>query len=120
MFRAVQRVLSSRNDHRFIVIAVSRNITSDNSKVTARDSQQAKRFNSTDTPIRKNSTRSGEMVKAKKYVLVKHFVNDPKPTDLQLVEEELPPLQNEGINRDNGSIYLHRHRAIVSSCHVHH
>ncbi|KAL6433184.1 hypothetical protein ACFW04_006424 [Cataglyphis niger] len=35
------------------------------------------------------------MVKAKKYVLVKHFVNDPKPTDLQLVEEELPPLQND-------------------------
>ncbi|XP_050453463.1 prostaglandin reductase 1-like [Cataglyphis hispanica] len=95
MFRAVQRVLSSRNDHRFIVIAVSRNITSDNSKVTARDSQQAKKFNTTDILIRSNSTRSGEMVKAKKYVLVKHFVNDPKPTDLQLVEEELPPLQNE-------------------------
>ncbi|GAB1862134.1 Prostaglandin reductase 1 [Camponotus japonicus] len=37
------------------------------------------------------------MVKAKKYVLVKHFVNDPQPTDLQLVEEELPPLQNEEI-----------------------
>ncbi|CAL1682318.1 unnamed protein product [Lasius platythorax] len=35
------------------------------------------------------------MVKAKKYVLVKHFVNDPKPTDLKLVEEELPPLKNE-------------------------
>lgn len=34
------------------------------------------------------------MVKAKKYVLVKHFVNEPKATDLKLVEEELPPLQN--------------------------
>ncbi|XP_029679780.1 prostaglandin reductase 1-like [Formica exsecta] len=90
MFRAVQSVLSSRNDHHLIVIAVSRNITSDRSKVTTRDSQQAK-----SSPIRKHSTRSGEMVKAKKYVLVKHFVNDPKPTDLQLVEEELPPLQNE-------------------------
>lgn len=90
MFRAVRSVLSSRNDHHLIVIAVSRNITSDRSKVTTRDSQQAK-----SSPIRKHSTRSGEMVKAKKYVLVKHFVNDPKPTDLQLVEEELPPLQNE-------------------------
>ncbi|CAL1682319.1 unnamed protein product [Lasius platythorax] len=35
------------------------------------------------------------MVKAKKYVLVKQFVNDPEPTDLELVEEELPPLKNE-------------------------
>ncbi|XP_076278691.1 prostaglandin reductase 1 isoform X2 [Lasioglossum baleicum] len=35
------------------------------------------------------------MVKAKKFVLVKHFQGEPKPTDLQLVEEELPPLQND-------------------------
>nr|XP_033338472.1 prostaglandin reductase 1-like [Megalopta genalis] len=35
------------------------------------------------------------MVKAKKYVLVKHFQGEPKPTDLQLVEEELPPIKNE-------------------------
>lgn len=34
------------------------------------------------------------MVKAKKFVLAKHFQGEPKPTDLQLVEEELPPLQN--------------------------
>ncbi|XP_076235629.1 prostaglandin reductase 1 [Calliopsis andreniformis] len=33
------------------------------------------------------------MVKAKKFVLVKHFQNEPKPTDVQVVEEELPPLQ---------------------------
>ncbi|KYN03267.1 PREDICTED: prostaglandin reductase 1-like [Cyphomyrmex costatus] len=35
------------------------------------------------------------MVKAKKYVLINYFVNQPKPTDLKLVEEELPPLQDE-------------------------
>ncbi|XP_053985244.1 prostaglandin reductase 1-like [Hylaeus anthracinus] len=34
------------------------------------------------------------MVKAKKYVVVKHFEGEPKPTDLQLVEEDLPALQN--------------------------
>ncbi|KAK9297154.1 hypothetical protein QLX08_009030 [Tetragonisca angustula] len=34
------------------------------------------------------------MVKAKRFVVVKHFQNDPKPSDLQLVEEELPVLQN--------------------------
>ncbi|XP_043510637.1 prostaglandin reductase 1-like isoform X1 [Frieseomelitta varia] len=34
------------------------------------------------------------MVKVKRFVVVKHFQNDPKPSDLQLVEEELPDLQN--------------------------
>ncbi|CAL7951830.1 unnamed protein product [Xylocopa violacea] len=34
------------------------------------------------------------MVKTKRYVVVKHFEEEPKPTDLKLVEEELPPLQN--------------------------
>ncbi|KYN10151.1 Prostaglandin reductase 1 [Trachymyrmex cornetzi] len=34
------------------------------------------------------------MVKARKYVLVNHFVDEAKPTDLKLMEEELPPLQN--------------------------
>lgn len=36
------------------------------------------------------------MVKAKKYVIMKHFVNNPKPTDLKLIEEELPALQDGG------------------------
>ncbi|XP_078049993.1 prostaglandin reductase 1 [Augochlora pura] len=36
----------------------------------------------------------GTMVKAKKFVLVKHFQGEPKPTDLQLVEEELPPIKD--------------------------
>lgn len=34
------------------------------------------------------------MVKAKKFVLVKQFQGEPKPTDLQLVEEDLPSVQN--------------------------
>ncbi|XP_067214881.1 prostaglandin reductase 1 [Linepithema humile] len=34
------------------------------------------------------------MVKAKKYVLMKHFTDQPKRTDLNLVEEELPALKN--------------------------
>ncbi|XP_018394900.1 PREDICTED: prostaglandin reductase 1-like [Cyphomyrmex costatus] len=34
------------------------------------------------------------MVKAKKYILVNYFVNEAKSTDLKLVEEELPLLQN--------------------------
>ncbi|KAG5327671.1 PTGR1 reductase, partial [Pseudoatta argentina] len=34
------------------------------------------------------------MVKARKYILVNYFVNEAKPTDLKLVDEELPPLQN--------------------------
>ncbi|KAF7405270.1 hypothetical protein HZH66_004176 [Vespula vulgaris] len=32
------------------------------------------------------------MVKAKKFVVVKHFEGDPKPSDLKLVEEELAPI----------------------------
>ncbi|XP_014481395.1 PREDICTED: prostaglandin reductase 1-like [Dinoponera quadriceps] len=34
------------------------------------------------------------MVKAKKFILAKYFVNAPKTTDFKLVEEELPPLQD--------------------------
>lgn len=36
------------------------------------------------------------MVKAKKFVLRKHFDGFPKPDDLELVEEELPPLKDGG------------------------
>ncbi|GBP37191.1 Prostaglandin reductase 1 [Eumeta japonica] len=34
------------------------------------------------------------MVRAKKYVVCKHFVGVPKRDDFQIVEEELPPLQH--------------------------
>ncbi|EGI64927.1 Prostaglandin reductase 1 [Acromyrmex echinatior] len=44
--------------------------------------------------IRNFSSQSHKIVKARKYVVVNHFVNEAKPTDLKLVEEELPPLQN--------------------------
>lgn len=36
------------------------------------------------------------MVKARKYILDKHFCGWPKPTDLKIVEEELPPLNDGG------------------------
>ncbi|XP_066585205.1 prostaglandin reductase 1-like [Prorops nasuta] len=35
------------------------------------------------------------MVKAKRFVIVQHFEKEPKPSDLKLVEEELPPI-NDG------------------------
>ena len=34
---------------------------------------------------------------AKKYVFAKRFVGEPKPWDLQLVEEELPPIKDGGM-----------------------
>lgn len=36
------------------------------------------------------------MVKARKYVLVKHFVGYPKKDDFEIVEEELDPLKDGG------------------------
>lgn len=33
---------------------------------------------------------------AKKYVFSKHFSGEPKPTDLKLVEEELPAIKDGG------------------------
>lgn len=36
------------------------------------------------------------MVKAKKYVLDKHFDGFPKKYDLKVIEEELPPIKNGG------------------------
>lgn len=37
------------------------------------------------------------MVKAKKFVLVSYFEGFPKSSDLQLVEENLPSLQDGGV-----------------------
>lgn len=39
---------------------------------------------------------SAIMVKAKKFVYVKRFEGEPKLTDFELVEEDLPALQNGG------------------------
>jgi len=36
------------------------------------------------------------MVKKKKYILAKHFVGEPKESDLKLVEEDLPALKDRG------------------------
>lgn len=43
-----------------------------------------------------NSSVSLAMVKAKKFVYATPFVGEPKVTDFQLVEEELPELQENG------------------------
>lgn len=37
------------------------------------------------------------MVKAKKFVLVNYFEGYPKPSDLQLVEEDLPNIKDGGM-----------------------
>lgn len=44
------------------------------------------------------STLRSKMVKARKYVLAKHFQGEPKKTDLKIVEEELPPIKDGGEN----------------------
>ena len=36
-------------------------------------------------------------MKAKKFVLVKHFDGNPKDDDFELVEEELPELKENGL-----------------------
>lgn len=41
--------------------------------------------------------KSHIMVTCKKYVLVKHFQGEPKPTDLKIVEEELPAIKENEI-----------------------
>lgn len=37
------------------------------------------------------------MVKAKRFILRKHFEGIPKPGDVELIEEELPELNENGI-----------------------
>ena len=39
---------------------------------------------------------SFNMVKTKKFVLAKHFVGEPKESDLKLIEEDLPALKDRG------------------------
>jgi hypothetical protein len=36
------------------------------------------------------------MVKTKKFILENHFVGEPKESDFQLVEEDLPALKDRG------------------------
>lgn len=40
--------------------------------------------------------KSHMMVTSKKYVLVKHFQGEPKPSDLEIVEEQLPAIKDNG------------------------
>jgi hypothetical protein len=36
------------------------------------------------------------MAKARKFVLAKNFIGEPKEEDLQMVEDDLPALQKDG------------------------
>ena len=36
------------------------------------------------------------MVKARKFILAKNFVGEPKESDFEIVEEDLPALQDDG------------------------
>ncbi|XP_011870865.1 PREDICTED: prostaglandin reductase 1-like isoform X1 [Vollenhovia emeryi] len=87
MFKAVQRQLSWGH-HCFNTTVIARPLRDSIDDITATRLSTRHLWN------RKLSTHLREMVKARKYVVVNHFVNEAKPTDLKLVEEELPPLQN--------------------------
>lgn len=86
--KAVQRELWSRNHRSFVTVILPHRELS--------CGETTKCLNLKYSSTRKFSTQSHEMVKARKYVLVKHFTDKPKPTDLKLVEEELPALKNGG------------------------
>ncbi|XP_018057670.1 PREDICTED: prostaglandin reductase 1-like [Atta colombica] len=86
MFKTIRRKLPWSH-YRFIATVIAHSFRA-NGEITAT------RSDSRSTWIRKCSTQSSKMVMAKKYVLVNYFVNEAKPTDLKLVEVELPPLQN--------------------------
>ena len=53
-------------------------------------------------PKTTNATEDDELktksaTKAKKWVLVKHFEGEPKDSDLQLTEEDLPEVKDGGL-----------------------
>lgn len=93
MFKVVQRELSSWGHCRSITTVIARSLRDNAGEVTATRSSPR------GPGIRKFSTQSREMVRARKYVVVSYFENEAKPTDLKLVEEELPPLQNGGMKK---------------------
>ena len=45
------------------------------------------------------------MVKAKRWILRKSFQGLPKREDLEIVEEELPPLKDGGYMKRNSLVY---------------
>lgn len=46
------------------------------------------------------------MVKARRFIVAKHFQKNPEPSDLQLIEEELPSLHNGGKDFNNSVVYV--------------
>ena len=57
-----------------------------------------------------NFQTDSNMVNAKKYILAKHFDGEPKESDIKLVEEELPPL------KDNGKYVVIKCSTIYTAC----
>lgn len=47
------------------------------------------------------------MVKAKKFLYVKRFDGEPKNSDFQLVDEDLPDIKDGGNNNYIGSTQIH-------------
>lgn len=47
-----------------------------------------------------------KMVKTRRFIVAKHFQKNPEPSDLQLIEEELPSLHNGGKDFNNRVIYV--------------
>ncbi|XP_011164079.1 prostaglandin reductase 1 [Solenopsis invicta] len=97
MFKVLRRELLSWNHWRRLEFIDTRNkLIKEFARSFCNNAGEivATRPNSTSSWIRQFSSHPRKMMKAKKYVLVKHFENEVKPTDLQLVEEELPKLQD--------------------------
>ena len=86
MFKSIQREISW-DRYRFIVTIIARSLH-DNGEIALKIPRNV--------CMQNFSSQSHKIVKARKYVVVNHFVNEAKPTDLKLVEEELPLLQNGG------------------------
>ncbi|KYQ57273.1 Prostaglandin reductase 1 [Trachymyrmex zeteki] len=87
MFKSIQREVSW-DRYRFIVTTLARSFHYNSCEIISTIPNQR------NVCIRNFSSQSHKIVKARKYVVVNHFVNEAKPTDLKLVEEELPLLQN--------------------------
>ncbi|KAG5308246.1 PTGR1 reductase, partial [Acromyrmex insinuator] len=85
MFKSILREISW-NRSCFIVTIIARSLRNNGGEIALTIPRNV--------CIRNFSSQSHKIVKARKYVVVNHFVNEAKPTDLKLVEEELSPLQN--------------------------
>lgn len=82
--KSFARQLSKKQETAFL-FAASNSSSAQSSYAFSRQQQPNRRHSSSDT-----------MVKAKKFLYAKRFVGEPKPSDFELVEEELPALKENG------------------------